>query len=399
MGLPLFIAPVESDVPSKSTAKSSTDLAHARSPIRRIERRAERTSERARQLLEVREHRLRMLAAIQGDDDGLPAFTVPEYVPRDPQDRRSGRPTPLPRPADVFEGVDLTRNRDNLGEMERRPAMGHRDTSHSTPRFEFSGGLPLNTGEVWGQVGTFADIPPSFMMSSQRSDSHSASQRGDSPIYGGNARRPRRIPIPRESSRRHVFGSLERLRRTQSRSVHRSGHRVRYADADGLGDRDRSLSPEGDGVWDTLQSTLTPDPQPPSVGSSFASTTASATNTANSSNTSITSPDEETEPPCDPATENEGSDGEDDDYGDADGDELRTRPPPRIIDTRRRSYADVAAELMSRHSPEDLDSPDTDSSEFLSGMQRIVRGLASRQDIPDQWWAQAGLSRSMSGED
>ncbi len=40
---------------------------------------------------------------------------------------------------------------------------------------------------------------------------------------------------------------------------------------DGLGDRRRSLSPEGDGVWDTLLTTLTPDPHPPSVGSSFAS--------------------------------------------------------------------------------------------------------------------------------
>lgn len=45
---------------------------------------------------------------------------------------------------------------------------------------------------------------------------------------------------------------------------------------DGLGDRSRSLSPEGDGAWDTLLTTLTPDPQPPSVGSSFASTTAPA---------------------------------------------------------------------------------------------------------------------------
>ncbi|EFX01354.1 hypothetical protein CMQ_6296 [Grosmannia clavigera kw1407] len=45
---------------------------------------------------------------------------------------------------------------------------------------------------------------------------------------------------------------------------------------DGLGDRSRSLSPEGDGAWDTLLTTLTPDPQPPSLGSSFASTTAPA---------------------------------------------------------------------------------------------------------------------------
>ncbi|PSR80566.1 hypothetical protein BD289DRAFT_455252 [Coniella lustricola] len=51
-----------------------------------------------------------------------------------------------------------------------------------------------------------------------------------------------------------------------------------FADAsvDGLGDRNRSLSPEGDGVWDTLLSSITPDPQPPSAGTSFQSTSAPA---------------------------------------------------------------------------------------------------------------------------
>ncbi|ROV92759.1 hypothetical protein VMCG_09072 [Cytospora schulzeri] len=66
---------------------------------------------------------------------------------------------------------------------------------------------------------------------------------------------------------------------------------------DGLGDRDRSLSPEGDGVWDTLLSSITPDPQPPSVGTSFASTpapasaagTSQSTASANSANSSRTS--------------------------------------------------------------------------------------------------------------
>jgi hypothetical protein len=42
---------------------------------------------------------------------------------------------------------------------------------------------------------------------------------------------------------------------------------------------------------------------------------------------------------------------------------------------------------------------ESDRLEWLSGMHRIVRGLASRVDIPDEWWAQAGLSRSMSYED
>ncbi|KAI0386937.1 hypothetical protein F5Y04DRAFT_242655 [Hypomontagnella monticulosa] len=161
-------------------------------------------------------------------------------------------------------------------------------------------------------------------------------------------------------------------------------HRVRYVD--GLGDRDRSLSPEGDGVWDTLQSTLTPDPQPPSVGSSFTSTTSSAaasqTLSVPSSRTSI-SPGVEAEPPCDPVSE---PDGVPQDSGNAEA--RRADRPRRPTPHGRRSYADVAADSY----------PHPDDPEWLSGMHRIVSGLASRQDIPDEWWAQAGLSRSMSWE-
>jgi len=55
---------------------------------------------------------------------------------------------------------------------------------------------------------------------------------------------------------------------------------------DGLGDRNRSLSPEED-HWDTLRSTLTPDPFPPSVGSSFTSVAVSQ-NTGGTSQTDLT---------------------------------------------------------------------------------------------------------------
>jgi hypothetical protein len=34
----------------------------------------------------------------------------------------------------------------------------------------------------------------------------------------------------------------------------------------------------------------------------------------------------------------------------------------------------------------------------IGGMQRIVRNLARREDIPDEWWAEAGLSRTLSRE-
>lgn len=50
-----------------------------------------------------------------------------------------------------------------------------------------------------------------------------------------------------------------------------------------------------------------------------------------------------------------------------------------------RSYADALAD----------DDDSNDRLDWLSDMHRIVRGLASRQDIPDEWWAGAGLSRAI----
>ena len=171
---------------------------------------------------------------------------------------------------------------------------------------------------------------------------------------------------------------------------------------DGLGDRNRSLSPEGDEVWDVLQSTLTPDPQPPSIGSSFASATTSATASqnisANSSanlsvNTSVTSPDVDLEPPCDHEFDESQDDGDADEAADQ-RTELPGRPTPRD----RRSYADVASEMTSDFAPADDGGDRTPDPEWLANMYDIVSGLASRQDIPDEWWAHAGLSRSMSHE-
>ncbi|KAI8957068.1 hypothetical protein F5Y11DRAFT_340904, partial [Daldinia sp. FL1419] len=196
------------------------------------------------------------------------------------------------------------------------------------------------------------------------------------------------VETPGSSMDHHIHTALREMsdRRRRSGVDRRRVPRVRYVD--GLGDRDRSLSPEGDGVWSILQSTLTIDPQPPSAGSSFASTTASTiaslNPTVSSSRTSITSPNDEVEPPCDPVPEPEST-------TDASGtDDQGADRPRRPTPHGRRSYAAVAADTQ----PSTGISPD--DPEWLSGMHRIVSGLASREDIPEEWWQQAGLSRSMS---
>ncbi|QSZ33158.1 hypothetical protein DSL72_002744 [Monilinia vaccinii-corymbosi] len=50
-------------------------------------------------------------------------------------------------------------------------------------------------------------------------------------------------------------------------------NQIEQSSVDGLGDRERSLSPGAEGSWNAIL--ITPDPQPPSASSSFASTAAS----------------------------------------------------------------------------------------------------------------------------
>ncbi|KAI0427609.1 hypothetical protein F5Y09DRAFT_315723 [Xylaria sp. FL1042] len=408
MGLPLFIPPVESDLPSKPSLKGATDPSHARSPIRRAERR--------RQLNMSREQRLRMLNTVMPTEyntepslftlqrasaSGARSFPQPTDTPRVP-----GHQSPQLENPRISE----------LTELERR----HLSRSATS---ELSRGFAIDDlDDAWNQLGHvmpsqhFQTIHSSLTRPSQWSNSipphrlgfatrRAAWRRGVDRDNEESRPRPRRSRhVERRDLDRHAW-ERHALERHAEFHRHRATNeaiandvasqqypeRARYVD--GLGDRDRSLSPEGDGVWDTLQSTLTPDPQPPSVGSSFASTIASTTtseaNGANSINTSMTIPNEDMEPPCDPITDNPGSDGEDD---------VEERASRQTTPRGWRTYADVAAEAQSRQSTESADASDPDR-EWLSGMHRIVRGLASRVDIPDEWWAQAGLSRSMSWED
>ncbi|KAI1429112.1 hypothetical protein F5Y12DRAFT_710323 [Xylaria sp. FL1777] len=397
MGLPLFIPPVESDVPSKPSTKSRADPSHARSPIRRTERR--------RQLNETREESLRMLNALQAAayNTEQSLLTTLHGVPS---------PRPFPHPADAPHSSERQSPRlenpriSELTDLERRH-LGRAATS------ELSRGPAIDDlDDAWNQLSHV--IPSHFQTiqssSTQRSNALPLASRHGPTYTTRRAAWRRRVDRDNEEPRsfrsryvphrdpRDRVGHSFAANATSALAGLRHAQRVRYVDGlgyvdvDGLGDRDRSLSPEGDGVWDTLQSTLTPDPQPPSVGSSFASTitaTTSETNGSTSVNTSITTPNEETEPPCDPVTDNPGSDGEDD---------VGERPSRQTTPRLYRSYAEVVSEAQSRQSTESSDASDPDR-EWLSGMHRIVRGLASRVDIPDEWWAQAGLSRSMSWED
>lgn len=239
----------------------------------------------------------------------------------------------------------------------------------------------------------------------------------------------------------------------------------------GLGDRDRSVSPDH---WNRLLSTLMPDPQPPSLNSSF------ATETQLPETQPMIDSFVDGDAAADQACDSGGSDTEDNDIARhlahiRRAMLLRTMPSssfsrgsragetPIIGSVRIQmpsrddsgSFSSTTLPLPSqssslRHHPlasqidgeppasfpltsrgfwvgrlsvgasDDEDSTPgqqtrrrpgmsrEDSGDSLSGrgnageltgMQRIMRNLADRQDIPDEWWAEAGLSRSLSRGD
>ncbi|OIW23704.1 hypothetical protein CONLIGDRAFT_140707 [Coniochaeta ligniaria NRRL 30616] len=253
----------------------------------------------------------------------------------------------------------------------------------------------------------------------------------------------------RTQSEHHRAG-IELRARNQRRAQAEAAARVDgpRARLDGLGDRDRSLSPEGDNAWDTLLTTLTPDPQPPSVGSSFASVAsavASRTTANESSNTSLTGRDtgaEEStfEQPCDSDDEgepvefevdldeanasNEPSGAQANSYADAvrlgeytTPSGTRTRNPPVPVD--RLTYGAAGSgsgiDAVNARAPGIFNAsepgsgsgaaePGTDDLVLqlvggLGGMQHIVRNLVRREDIPNDWWVDAGLSRTLPRDD
>ncbi|KAI0099393.1 hypothetical protein F4814DRAFT_433094 [Daldinia grandis] len=438
MGLPLWVEPDESGSRVKTAPKTSADPATGRSPIRRSTspRRAtsSRNTDRRRQLREIRAHRLNMLMSQQANnaEDELnlngpaaipesvsnslrlvnlpptlrtPGFEIPPSQPSQHSlpSFRPGRPSRLVYAPHLSREDDAS---DDDNDDDEFPALEEEDVPNST---RVGSTQPArNVRSNRGDNGTSPTDSDEWEPLPPREDYYRTRSRRISPTARTNPfgerfghlreedrefemtrdRAPASLDSPGSSMDQRMDTALREIYTRQRSGVNRRQPRIRVRYVDGLGDRDRSLSPDGDGVWAILQSTLTVDPHPPSVGSSFASTTASTIASLNptvpSSRTSITSPTEEIEPPCDPVGEPEAT--TESRGADVQGTDRSRRPTPH----GRRSYAAVAADTFSGT------GISSDDPEWLSGMHRIVSGLASRQDIPDEWWEQAGLSRSMS---
>ncbi|KAK0643022.1 hypothetical protein B0T16DRAFT_415106 [Cercophora newfieldiana] len=413
MGLRLYQAPVESDIQSKPAAEKTS--AQARSSIRRggVYRSSSLTPSQAL----ARDRRRRLAVAAAAASSGQPFHPSVFYGDRS----RSPQPdAPTPgEPSASTDGNASSTAPDNgrralrnmaarLGVLDDqiiavfadRWAHLHTETNPNPSRDDDDNDTsPLSIMAVEPDFLPRRRVPSvtePYATSSIRSTqapghpSRSSTQAPRSYArrrYADGLRDVSRPPAPRARDQpRAVFS-----RPGDDFTYGTYGNRM-SASFDGLGDRNRSLSPEGDNVWDTLLTTLTPDPQPPSVGSSFASASASAAASQApatlSSRTSFAGPDtaeESFDPPCESGCENSDTEGDEDD-------EMEQNPLTRFptgLRSSRRSYADVTRNVD--------DSP-LEMLGGIGGMQRIVSNLARREDIPDEWWAEAGLSRTLSRE-
>ncbi|KAK0752420.1 hypothetical protein B0T18DRAFT_426888 [Schizothecium vesticola] len=377
MGLRLYQLPVKSDIQSKPGAAVEKALAQARSSIRR-------SNARPGHVVQGISQQLRHRSALRE--------AASATAPPDTTDRNAtwGLPSDSESSSDAPTTGENTVDDRALRHIRRAGILD----DHIVALF----------GERWAQLHASAapgpsrdhddrqPVPPlssmalgpEFLVYPRRpfSEAYATSSMRSTQAPGHSSRSSYR----RVDSEGNLVSRRERMERLR-RAVESN------TSFDGLGDRNRSLSPEGDHVWDTLLTTISPDPQPPSVGSSFASASASASATASqgaatgSSRTSFTGAIEvdellaSFEPQCESGCETS-SDSE----GDDDGYEMR----PTVAYSR--SYADVT---RSSGGGGNNDNPVTILG-GIGGMQRIVMGLAQREDIPDEWWAEAGLSRTLS---
>ncbi|KAJ6123787.1 hypothetical protein N7471_011104 [Penicillium samsonianum] len=187
---------------------------------------------------------------------------------------------------------------------------------------------------------------------------------------------------------------------------------------DGLGDRQRSPSPDGEretDAWETLLSTITPDATLPSTNTSFTSTSAAAPDISRNarprSSVNLTEPltaeaaraHFELDPypdqlnPCDFSSDDEDPPSTFQEFMGRPGrypdqhSTMSNHPPvpiPTIVPARVLALSDRRHQNLSlsdRHHQND----------DLHHMQVILDRLARREDIPDDWWAAAGLARTL----
>ncbi|KAF4637344.1 hypothetical protein G7Y89_g740 [Cudoniella acicularis] len=424
MGLPLFIAPVEPEVASKVTEKSASvprsairrhrtfrgynARTHAAETRRRriLSTAADTTAEEYEvwemqrtspsndgELSSVASHRERLHRIFEADRTRSRG-PILSFERRSPPDAEADGPLPMPPVPETRDYYAIgerqsefnrLRQRHELRRLARNPAPTPPYTDTDLAFLARTGSETPRTSSLTPALSPSRQGPSDDVESSSRSNLETpdltSSIRGSSNIRGSRytSERPTRSTLSER---------IQEVNAASMNNIERHRRLVRQARLearlDGLGDRDRSLSPEGGAAWDTLLTSITPDPQPPSAGSSFASASAAAAAASSTSSsgsasasTSMTSmgPNEESSALRDCDMSDSGSNTEEDE------DIYELQDFNRARGGRSwRSYAEAV-----QSAPED--------AEELQSMHRIISTLAERDNIPESWWASAGLSR------
>ncbi|KAJ5502161.1 hypothetical protein N7463_005035 [Penicillium fimorum] len=292
------------------------------------------------------------------------------------QSRAASAPRPTDRPTET-ENRRFRNYRDQaltvlLGSMDAQPRNTHVSPSLTT---NFAPALAYHTSATSTPSDSGVRLPP--MRDRYNSD------------HPSNA-----------ESRPEIFEY--RFHNTQTRPT-------RDPVVDGLGDRQRSPSPDGEretDAWETLLSTMTPDATLPSTDTSF--TSASAAGPDISRNPRPRSSINLTQPlTADAARAQFGLDPFPDQLNPCDfssSDDEGTSSSYVEFMRQAGVRRPDAHSTMSNHPPVSIPTiipasaltlSDRHQNDDLHHMQIILDRLARREDIPDDWWAAAGLARTL----
>jgi hypothetical protein len=173
---------------------------------------------------------------------------------------------------------------------------------------------------------------------------------------------------------------------------------------DGLGDRQRSPSPDGEretDAWETLLSTITPDATLPSNDSSFASTSTAAPDARNRArpahSSSLGSRHVTLDPYPDHLNPCDFSSSDDEDSPRHREMLILEREALRARETRRRERNST----LSAHPPLPpiafaIQDNNNHSSDEIQQMQVILDRLAGREDNHHDWWAAVGVTPTLN---
>ena len=296
------------------------------------------------------------------------------------------------------DGVDLDASqREALGRSTARPSAQRRgEISSRRPRSNREQALTnlLGRPESQNRLPTIRVESPSLTPNFAPAAAYHTNGTPPRPSSDGVRLPP--VPLRRTDSRHHgPISSFPSVLLRDYRTGSAPSRLDREAGIDGLGDRQRSPSPDGDretDAWETLLSTITPDVTLPSTDTSFASNTASAADASRH----VTSRHHDallqsswtfdTYHPCDISS----SDDEDNARN-----LHRSRTPGLPLSFRRSPGLNSTMSSQPPIPTISFSFLDSSNDSDLQQMQAILDRLARREDIPEDWWAGAGLSRTI----